>query len=250
MLGIVFAAMPGLDVLDSIMWQFLTFLILIVAVVVFLLYRYVIEPPIARQMTKAKWSKGMPMFIENENGTVEFSTSDKSLPEGLKYVKGKGWFANAIRDVLEVTEDPSEDLKPIEGEKRGPGRPPKESDKEGEKELTKEEVAENENVLQMIIHTPILAGLGKQVFFGSSTNVGITSLRAIAHADLRKTRLLAPLMWSKTQLDALYTGGKREGLKMNGSDTKQLIIYAIVAAIVIGSLGLVVYLLLNGGAPA
>jgi hypothetical protein len=215
------------------LWQFLTFIAVIVAVIGFLVYRYYIEPPISRQMTSAKWSKGTPAFIENEVGIVNFLVTNKQLPEGVKYIKGAGWYANAVRDVTEVEDEV----------KRGPGRPPK-----NEAELTSKEEQENDELLEMITHTPILNGLGKQVFFGSTTSVALTGLKTIAHADLRKTRLLAPRMYSKTQLAALAAGNRLEGQKMRGKETTQILMLCIGVAAILGTMGLVVYLIMNGGA--
>jgi hypothetical protein len=229
---------PSLNFLGSVFWQFATFIIGIVAVIGFLVYHYYITPPIGRQMIAAKWSKGVPCFIENEVGIVDFTTTDRHLPEGVKHIKHKGWFANAIRDVTEVE---SED----KGEQRGPGRPRKNG-------VSPEKVDEKQNdeILEMITHTPMLNGLGKQVFFGSTTSVALTGLKTIAHADLRKTRLLSPRMYSKTQLDALATGNRIEGLKMAGKDAVKLIVMCLVVIAPIVVTGLIIYLLTSGGKPA
>lgn len=257
---------PSVDFLGSFLWQFLTFITAIVAVIGFLIYVFYISPPIARQMIKAKWSKGVPAFIENEVGVVEFVMTDKQLPEGVKHIKGKGWYANAVRDVTEVEyednlrkteakEETAEVSDTVASEsmsdkKAGPGRPVGSKSKatlEKEARELLKEAKQNDELLEMITHTPMLNGLGKQVFFGSTTSVALTGLKTIAHADLRKTRLLAPRMYSKTQLAALAAGSREEGKRMMGKETTKILVLCIGAAILLGSLGLVVYLILNGG---
>jgi len=230
--NVVLAIGPSVDSLNAVFWQFLCVMVVAAAVIIFLVYRYVIEPKIARDLTKAKWGKGTPAFIENEVGVVNFVMTDKEFPEGLKHVKGKGWYCNAVRDVSEVEG----------GVKPKVGRPIKDEDT-----ITVKDQQNNDVILTMITHTPLLAGFGKQVFFGSSTSVALTGLKAIAHADLRKTRLLAPRMFSKTQLANLADGSRMEGRKMAGGETTKVIILAIAAAVVIATVGLIVYLLLNGG---
>ncbi len=250
-------AAPPLDFLGSYLWMFTTFAVAGVAGFGFMLYRYWWEPPLAREITKCKHSQAVPAFIEDQTGNVDFFMSDKKLPEGVVHFKRRGWFL-----IPHPPATPPIDELPTEekvGLFRFRGRKPKkpESIQEQEQRLkveleklqskSKEEIKEDEAVREMVTHTPILRGLGKQVFFGSSTAAGLVNLKVLAHADLRKVRQLVPTMVQKTQLDALATGSRLEGLKMAGKQGMNILVIAIAGAIILGSMGLVVFLILNGG---
>jgi len=88
------------------------------------------------------------------------------------------------------------------------------------------------------------------VFFGSTQSATLTNLWAIAHAELPKVRLLSSAMHPKTQLDALATGNRLEGIKMATHDPIKWLIIAIIAAIPIAVTGLIVYLLTQHPAAA
>ena len=107
-MNLLVLASPSLDFLGSYIWMFATFIVLIVAGIGFLVYRYYIEPPLARQITAAKWSNGVPAFIENETGVVELSMSDKKLPEGVVHYKRKGWFLLPQRSISPLDDEPNE----------------------------------------------------------------------------------------------------------------------------------------------
>lgn len=215
---------------SGLIWMFLAIMEPVIFIFIFGLYRYWWEPSISRDMTKAKHSSGAPAFIQNETG-VDFMVSNKKLPEGVVYYKNRGWFLLPKKNVSQLQ---------TEG-KRGPGRPPKDTEKIDEK-AQKEKI----EVGEMILHTPILRGLGKQVFFGSVDSVALSNPTTIAHADLPKVRNLAPTMYQKTQLDALATGSRLEGMKMMGmSDAIKILLYVIIAAVPIAVTGLIVYLLIQ-----
>jgi hypothetical protein len=225
-----------LETLNTILPYIGMVVVAIVASVLFVWYTKKYTPEIARTMTKAYHSRGLPAFIQDEMGNVGFYIADKKLPEGVIHIKGKGWF------LLPNPPNPEEEMPETE-EARKPGRPPTkpESIKKLE-EMSKEEKEEYAFAHGILVQTPILRGFGKQVFFGSSA-VALSNLTAIAHADLLKVRLLAPKMYQKTQLDALATGNRLEGQKMAGKEVTKLIMYALIVIAPIAVTGLIVYLL-------
>lgn len=281
--------------LASMIWQIVAFGVAAVAVLVFLLFYFWYLPPISRDMAKAKHSGHLPAFIQDET-KVKFCVSDKDYPEGLTHHKGKGWsFINKKPDFL--MEHDSERVKikeafisqkvaeKIESEKldkkearKALGRLTEEALEEWDKlniptELSEQEKRAYAETQEKLLHTPILEGLGKPVFFGCIDSVALSNLKAIselsgdpqiidaekdkqgvvekiktlAHANLRNCRLLAPLMYSKTQLAALEAQSILEGQTMNDKTVLKVVIIAIAAACVIGSLGIVAYMLMNGG---
>ena len=265
-------------------WQIIAIAEAIVFVTVFLLYNFWVLPPISRKFRKAKWSKGIPAFIQDETGKVKLCISNKDLPEGVTYYKKKGWFL--------ISKRPYENIDDMQNKERSNLRNIFIRTKMETEELTKEEAIEEWDKLQFptglseeeadnlketiekIIHTPILEGFGKQVFFGSTDSVALSNLRTIsevsnniaiasvektsnpslvdrvklmAHANLRNCRLLAPIMYSKTQLDALATGNRLEGMKMMGRETVKIVVIALAIIGAVASLGIVAYILTNGG---
>lgn len=223
----------------------------IVALIVFFWYKQKYMPEIARQLTKAYHSRGLPAFIQDEMGNIGFYFGNKKLPEGVIFIPKMGWFLLPNPPTLPTFEEVAEYMK------RKVGRPPKNPEEAtaGLNELYEKQKKEYALVSGILLQTPVLKGFGRQVFFGSSTSVALSNLQAIAlvsegnlsgkiaQADLQKIRMLAPKMYQKTQLDALATGNRLEGMKMSGKDMTKWIFAAIAGAIVIGALGLVVYLL-------
>lgn len=272
--------------LGAMIWMIISVAEVIVFVGIFLAYNFWIMPPISRKFRKAKWSKGVPAFIQDETGKVQLCISNKEFPEGVVHYKNKGWFLIAKRPHESISEMQSVErsafkmafLKAKMEEER---LTEKEALEEWDKleiptELSEEEKAGLKDTMEKLIHTPILEGFGKQVFFGSTDSVALSNLKTIgevtdtteiagiekvegnpnklsvvekvklvAHANLRNCRLLAPIMYSKTQLDALATGNRLEGMKMMGRDTMKIIIIAIAGAVVIASFGIVAYILTN-----
>ena len=191
----------------GIFWMAMTLIAVVVSIVLFIVYRYVVEPPIAREMTKAKWSAGAPAFIQDETG-VNFMVSDKKLPEGVVHYKKRGWFLIAKKN---VQQEEQFNPKKRKSENQDSAEHPL---KRLQRERKRRE--EQEKTEEIILHTPILRGLNKQVFFGSVDSVALSSLTTIAHADLKKVRELAPKMYQKTQLDSLWTNARIEVMKMMG----------------------------------
>ena len=249
-------AEPNLGFLDAVN-NFLPYLVAIVVAVVmlcvFVWYIKKYQPPICGVLTKCHHSVAPPAFIQDEMGRVRLYIGNKKLPEGLMWIKNRGWYEflmppdpNDPKDELGLE---SVETLGVEEVKRGRGRPPS-------KALVNEEVkikkwsdmtqAEQEQYVLAygkLLETPILDGLNKQVFFGSTASSTLTNLWAIAHAELPKVRLLSHAMHPKTQLDALATGNRLEGIKMASHDPIKWLIIAIIAAIPIAVTGIVAWLL-------
>jgi hypothetical protein len=141
--------------------------------------------------------------------------------------------------------------------KRKPGRPHKNVDGsvdvsvvgEEAKKTTMEDIKKNLELYGKMIHVPVLRGLGKQVFFGATSSAMLTNLWTLAHADLLDARRLIPMNTQKTQLDALATGSRIEGMKMFGGDVIRWIVYVIIAVIPIAVIALCFWFLTQGNAP-
>ncbi len=258
-------AAPPVDFLGSIFWQFTTFIVAIVAVIGFLVYRYYLEPPISRWFMSAKWSRQPVGFIQDDANVVHLVRSKAALPEGIIFTL-RGFFLKGRAPYI-----PDEESKPIkDGEevKRGPGRP--KSVKNSDVELVNE-------AFNIALQTPVLEGFGRSVFFGYdgaplvsnlktlalTTNNGVLvkdeekSLdgkkvwrsveRFVGHADLRIMKEIIPATISRTQLGNLYRWALQKGYEKKGGDQMKLLYIAIAAAIPIACLGIVAFLLINGG---
>lgn len=276
----------------GIIWFIAWMLTTIIASCLFLLFYFWVMPKLARDAIKAKWSGGVVAFIQDDTGKVHMCASKKEYPEGVAYFKGRGWFMLPRRPYenieMGMEEEDPEKVQFRESFIKALMKNNKELSREDAirkyvdagltTDLSEDKRREYKETIEKLIHAPILDGLGKQVFFGSSDSVALSSLKNIAdvtgatevvtakvngenigvttnfvaqiktlaYANLRNSRLLAPLMYSKTQLDALATGNRIEGAKMFGRDTVKLLVVAIAAACVIGSLGIVAYMLTQG----
>lgn len=211
----------------------------IAAVVIFIWYRQKYMPEIARQFTKAHHSRGLACFIQDEMGNVGLYIAKKKLPEGVIFIQGKGWFLLPNPPEMPTMDEVMETFQ------KKVGRPPKNPQEATESLLALYEKRKQEYaaVHGVLVQTPILKGFGRQVFFGSTVAAALSNLQGIAHAHLPNVRLLSPSMYQKTQLDALATGNRLEGQKMAGKDATKWIFAAIAAVMVLGALGLIVYLL-------
>lgn len=247
-MNLTFLAAPSFDMMNSTFWMFTTFIVGIVAVIGFLVYRYYLEPPICRQLMAAKWKQGTPAFIQDNAGVVHFTMSDKDLPEGVVHNK-RGWFllsrAPYIPDISHQQQQQAQ--MPV---KRGPGRPPK-SKVQSELQEEQPPTVEQENeALATILQVPILAGFGKAVFFGYDGAPLLGNLKTLCHADLRVMKEIIPATISRTQLSNLVKWAMQKGYEKRGGDQTKFLVLCVGIAAVLGSLGLVVYLILNGGKPA
>lgn len=192
-------AAPPLDFLNSFFWQFTTIIVAIVAVIGFLVYRYYLEPPIARWFTSARWSKGPVGFIQDDANQVHLVTSQAALPEGVIYTK-RGFFLQSrapyipsigsrkptvdvegiVSDlkvkypelpddvVFKMAQEQAKVL--VKSQKRGPGRP-KDDDR-----LSDEQLA----ALGCALQAPTLAGFGRAVFFGYDGAPLVSNLKTLA----------------------------------------------------------------------
>lgn len=235
---------------SGIIWMAIWLMTIILGAVLALVHEFVLLPKISRMMRKAKWSKAVIAFIQDDTGNVVFTTSDKELPEGVIHNQ-KGWFLLPRPEAVNVAP------LPVAGLKRGPGRPRKETlNPDGSvsvdvvedqvKPLSPEEIQKNIELRKQMVHVPLLRGLGKQVFFGATNSSMLSNLWTIAHADFLENRRLIPMNTQKTQLDALATYSKIEGTKMMGGDALKILFYVVIAVIPIAVIGLVFWFLKGG----
>ena len=257
---------PPIDFLGSIFWQFTTFIVVIVAMIGFLVYRYYLEPPISRAFTSAKWKKGPVGFVQDDANVVHLVTSQAALPEGVISTK-RGLFLQSrapyIQDTGEGEAGKSE---------RKPGRPPKVGKPDNSREVEHE-------AFSTVLQAPILEGFGKAVFFGYDGAPLVSNLKTLAfttgnavtveekklkleegkvsvvrrverfvgHADLRILKEIIPATISRTQLSALSRYSEMKGYLKRGGEQTKLLMTVIIACIPIACIGLIVFLLLNGG---
>jgi hypothetical protein len=154
-----------------------------------------------------------------------------------------------------------------EAGKRKPGRP---------KQSEVEDLSlEYRDALGTALQTPTLAGFGRSVFFGYDGAPLVSNPKAlalahnnllqvvdskivngkvvrsvekfVAHADMRVMKEIIPATISRTQLGNLYKWAVAKGYEKSGKDQMKLIYIAIAAAIPIACLGIVAFLLINGG---
>jgi hypothetical protein len=219
----------------GIFWMAMFILLAIVGVVLFLVFYFVVMPPISRKLIKAKWSKCAPAFIQSDTGNISLTLSKASLPEGL--VKLKNSWYTLIRPNYEDPEnnEDSEETKPDNTSKA----------ENSEQEFYKDE--DIKEAKKTLLHVPILEGLGKQVFFGYAGTTLLTNLKTVAHANLPLIRELIKRNQSKTQVDALATYARKEGMKMREQESFKILVLALAVALVIGTLGLVFWFLTSGG---
>ena len=236
--------------LGPMMWTIIALVEAIVFVTVIMAFVFWFMPPISRKFIRAKWSKGVPAFIQNETGKVALHISDKTLPEGVVHYKRKGWFLisktpyNEIKDPIVLTETEKKKI-------------PKGVD---EKSLLEAE--------ETILQTPILEGFGKQVFFGCSDSIALANLgtlgtvtqkktwtrdtikekiKTVFQSKLTNTRLLAPIMYSKTIIDYMQVNSRMEGQKLFGQESVKIIVMALAIIGCVGVIGIVFWFLTQGG---
>lgn len=241
----VFSTMPDFS---GFLPTILLFCSVIVSIILALVHEFWVMPPISRALRSAKWSKGVTAFIQDLSGNVLLVTSQKELPEGVIKTK-RGYFLLPIPG-SKLDQLPNSNMLRV---KRGPGRPPREqaeNDAVPPFPTTKEAQAEYAELYGQMIHIPVLRGLGKQVFFGCIESPMLSNLWTLAHANLLKAKDLIPMNMQKTQLDALATGSRLEGMKMMGGDVMKWIVYVIIACIPIAIIGLVFWFLTQGNGTA
>ena len=214
--------------LPAMMWAIIAIAVAVAAVLLFAVHETFIMSSFAKQARKMKRGKGLWALIQ-ENNVLKLMTSKGSLPEGL-YLIGKHWFIRPQTPYIGPNKNPV-------------GRPPKDaSDTKSVDVLPPEDRA----ALQEILSVPILEGVGKPLFVGCVNQPMLLGPSTVAHSDLTRIREIIPATLTQTQLDALATYSRLKGIKIAGKEQMKIIVLAIAAAMVIGSLGLVVYLLTQG----
>ncbi|MGD0071393.1 MAG: hypothetical protein ABSB71_07955 [Candidatus Bathyarchaeia archaeon] len=217
--------------LPAFMWFFIAIAVGIAFVIVITVHEFFIMTSFAKHARAMKWSKGLAALIQ-DNNVVRLLFSNGELPEGLFLIRGK-WFLRPQTPYLGNTTS-----------QRGPGRPSNE-----EKAQTQDGKAidvlskDSREALTEVLQCPILEGVGKPLFVGCVNQPMLTNISTVAHADLTRIREIIPETLTQTQLDALHTYSKIKGIKMAGKEQMKIIYLAIAAVMVIGSLGLIVYLL-------
>lgn len=234
----------------------------IIWVTVFLVHEFIVMPPVARRMRKAKWSKCSPGFVQDDAGRVHFVINDIELPEGVVHNK-RGWFLRSrppfvrkesvdvavVQDLDAIAKSlfeqgvPEDQVKQLiegmrasnEALKPKRGRPPKENAEDSDETQNK--------ALETILETPVLEGLGKSVFFGYDGAPLVANLKTMAHANLRVMKEIIPATISRTQLGNLYRWAVQKGYEKRGGEQTKIIILALACVVVIASLGIVAYML-------
>lgn len=236
----------------GLIWMVIALIEAIVFISAALAFIFWFMPPIARRFIRIKWSKGSPAFIQHAGRVFLFSSSEE-LPEGV--IRNKmGWF---LKSVTPYKGEPAQ-------QKRKPGRPPKTPEKLPEG-TSMDDINE---AIEISLRTPILEGLGKQVFFGSSDTPLLSNLETISamseqqtmsnggkkeakggirHAVLSALREVIPATMARSQLDALATFNYLRGLKVRGGDMIKLVIVCVAVIGVVATVGLVFYFLTQGG---
>lgn len=219
----------------GLIWMVICIILVIVFISAALTFCFWIMPPIARTMIRAKWSKCSPCFIQDNMGRVHFIIDDTELPEGLFHNK-RGWF---------ITSTPLPHNKSVKTQK--------EKDKMTEalqaiKVLSKKEQQEIEDCEETVLETPILAGLGKTVFFGYDGAPLLSNIKTLAHANLKVMREILAKTDTKTRFGLLHRWSVQKGYEKAGKDTQKVIIIAICAIALVATVGIIAYLLLQGGA--
>jgi hypothetical protein len=214
--------------LPAMVWFFATIAVAVIFVILIAVHETFWMSSFAKAARSMKRSRGLWALIQ-ENNVLRLMHSTGSLPEGLYLIGGK-WFVRPQNPYLGGSL------------KRGPGRPPKEEESKDGKAIDVLK-PEDRQALTEILEVPILDGVGKPLFVGCVNQPMLLSQKTVAHSDLTRIREIIPETLTQTQLDALHTYSKLKGLKMAGREQTKLIVLAIIAAIVIGTMGLVVYLL-------
>lgn len=209
----------------GLIWMVICIILIIVFIASALVYIFWFEPPINRKLTKAKWSKCSPCFIQDNMGRVHLIINDTELPEGLFHNK-RGWF---------ITSTPTSKSNPEDN---------KDQKKKGRK-------SEKEKILEKcektVLETPILVGLGKTVFFGYDGTPLLANLKTLAHANLKVMRELLEKTDTKTRFALLHKWSVQKGYEKRGGEATKLIVIAIAVIGVVATVGIIAYLLLQSG---
>ena len=239
-------------------WQVIAILIGVIGAGLFLLWEFWVTPPICRKLRSAKWSKCPGISFIQKGGIVHLVKNNIELPEGV-IINALGVAVRNIHPYIKAEEW---------------------------KKLTDKQKKEVNDSLGVILNTPILAGLGKHVLFGSVESPLLGNLDTIAAvtsqpelleerntavkknakkivlkvkpshkynlfrvADLNIFKeVLNMTTATRTQLDSLKSWVETKMLKKFGGDVMKIVVIALVMVGVIGTLGLVFWFLTQGGA--
>jgi hypothetical protein len=238
--------------LPAMIWFFACIAVAVMFVILIAVHETFIMSSFAKAARSMKRSKGLWALIQ-ENNVLRLLHSKGSLPEGLYLIDNK-WFVRPQNPYLNGN---------IEHNPRNAGRKPKvpkDTDTENEDDTVSDDYRNERSVdvlkkgdreaLNEILQVPILEGVGKPLFVGSVNQPMLLAPQVVSHADLTRIREILPQTLTQTQLDALHTYSKLKGIKMAGKETTKLLVFAIIGAIIIGTMGLIVYLLTSPRTPA
>lgn len=254
-----------------ILWIFFTVIEAIIGMALFLLFVFWFMPPISRRFIAIKWKKGSVAFIQH-GGRVSVYSSNEELPEGVIH-NAHGWFLKSVQPYGEEEqqeEEPKTDMqlllerfpnitKEANAEKRMRAELKKiRKERKLEKKLNpqhshKEEVRV---ALDKVLRAPILDGLGKQAFFGSSDTALLGNLDTLAeltpqteekthvkHSLLTVLKAIIPATMNRTQIDAIATLNYLRGLKVGKGELMRLILVVVCLIGLIGTIGVVFWFL-------
>jgi len=220
--------------LPAMMWFFVAIGVFVGFAILILVHETFIMSKFAKKARSMKRSKGMPALIQ-ENNVIRLYFSDGSLPEGLFHI-AKSWFVRPRRPYLPRTQ-------PQQGHVGRPRKEELENKINDDKQLPDVLKPGEREALEEILECPILEDTGKSVFIGCVGQPLLTNIKTIAHANATNIQEVLPIVYPPTILDALHEYSVMKGLKKGNKEQMKLIMLAVVAVMIIGALGLVVYLL-------
>ena len=72
-------------------------------------------------------------------------------------------------------------------------------------------------------------------------------IKTVFQSKLTNTRLLAPIMYSKTIIDYMQVNSRMEGQKLFGQESVKIIVMALAIIGCVGVIGIVFWFLTQGG---
>lgn len=214
--------------LPAMIWFFVAIAVAVGFVILIAVHETFIMTKFAKKARSMKRHKGLPALIQ-DNNVVRLYFSDGSLPEGLFHI-AKSWFVRPRKPFLPRNN---------KEQKSHVGAPTK------EESLSKMDVLKpgERAALEEIMKCPILEDTGKPIFIGSMGQPMLVNFSTVAHADVTDIQEVLPIVYPPTIIDALHEYSEKVGYLRGNREQMKLIYLAIVAAMVIGPLGLIVYLL-------
>ena len=218
--------------LPAMIWFFVAIAVAVGFMLLIVVHETFIMTKFAKKARDMKRAKGLPALIQ-ENNVVRLYFSTGSLPEGLFHI-AKSWFVRPRKPYLPKVKD-----KEV---KSHVGAPTK------EELLAKTDVLKpgERAALEEIMKCPILEDTGKPIFIGSMGQPMLVNFSTVAHADVTDIQEVLPLVYPPTIIDALHEYSEKVGYLRGNKEQLKIVYLAVAAALVIGSLGLIVYLLTQG----